>query len=51
MGERKGGDKLAILVITGRFSRILAAAVAPRKSTGEYVAKRVVAFMKERSSD
>lgn len=51
MGEKEGGDKLAVLVVQERLSRMLVATVAPSKSTGEYVAKRVVAFMKETGSD
>lgn len=42
------GDKLANLVIKGRGSRTLAVMVVPRKPTGEYAAKRIFAFMKER---
>lgn len=46
MGEEEGGDALAILVIKERSSRMFAATVVPRRSAGEYAAKRVVSFIK-----
>ena len=47
MGEETGGKTLAILVAKDRSSRALMSTVVPRKTTGEFVSKRVVAFMKE----
>ena len=47
MGEETGGNTLAILVAKDRSSRALMSTVVPRKTTGEFVSKRVVAFMKE----
>ena len=47
MGEETGGKTLSILVAKDRSSRALMATVVPRKSTGEFVSKRIVAFMRE----
>ena len=44
MGEETGGNTLAVLVAKDRSSRALMSTVVPRKSTGEIVSKRVVAF-------
>lgn len=51
MGEQRGGDKQVILVIKEMVSWMLAGTVVPRKSMGEYVARREVAFMKETGCD
>ena len=45
MGEETGGKTLAILVAKDRLSRALVSTVVPRKTTGEFVPKRVVASM------
>ena len=47
MGDETGGKTLAILVAKDWSSRALMSFVVPRKTTGELVSKRVVAFMKE----
>ena len=47
MGEETGGKTLAILVAKDRSSSALMSTVVPRKTTGEFVSKRVVAIMKE----
>ena len=47
MGEEAGGGTLAFLVVKERKSGALMASVVPSKSTGEFIARRVVAFMKE----
>ena len=44
MGEETGGKTLAA---KDWSSRALMSTVVPRKTTGEFVSKRVVAFMKE----
>lgn len=51
MGVQECGNKLAILVVKERMPRMLAATVVRRKTTGEYAAKRVVAFMRETGCD
>ena len=38
---------MSILVATDRSSKAVMATVVPKKSTGEFVSKRVVAFMRE----
>ena len=47
MGEETGGNTLATFVAKVRSSRALMSIVVPRKTTGEFVSKRVAAFMKE----
>ena len=48
MGEEdKPGDTLPILVVREVASRMTLATVVPLKSTGAFVAKRVVAFLRE----
>ena len=47
MGEETGGKTLAILVAKDLSSRALMSTVVPRKTTGEFVSKHVVVFMKE----
>lgn len=49
--EEEGGDKLAALAINARISRMLAATMAPRKSTGEHAAQRAAAFVKGGACD
>lgn len=44
LGDEGGGDKLVVLVVKERTSRMLAAIVVPCNATGEFVAKRVIAF-------
>lgn len=51
IGEEEGGENLAVRMVKERSARMLAAIVVPRKSTGEYAAKRVVALMKETGCD
>ena len=45
--RRRVGKTLTILVAKDRSSRALMSTVVLRKTTGEFVSKRVVAFMKE----
>ena len=47
MGEPKGGKTLTMVVAKERRSRMIMCCVVPMKSSGEFAAKRVVAFMKE----
>ena len=47
MGEETGGKTLAIFVAKDWSSRARMSTVVTRKTTGEFVSKRVVAFMKE----
>ena len=47
MGEEKEGKTLAILVGRERETKAVMATVVPRKSSGEWVAKRMMAWMKE----
>ena len=47
MGEEIGGRTLAFLIVKERLTKVIMGTVVPSKSTGEFVAKRVVAFMKE----
>ena len=47
MGKETGGKTLAVLVAKDRSSRALMSIVVPRKSAGEFVSKRVEAFMRE----
>jgi len=51
MGEESGGQTLMFLVAKERLSKALMGSVVPSKSTGEFVAKRVVAFMREFGCD
>ena len=47
MGEESGGGTMAVLVVKERQTKALMASVVPTKSSGEFVAKRVVAFMRD----
>ena len=47
MGKETGGNKLAVLVAKDRSSKALMSTVVARKRTGEFISKRVVAFMRE----
>ena len=47
MGQETGGKTLAILVAKDRLSSAFLSTVVTRKTTGEFVSKRVVASMKE----
>ena len=47
MGEEKGGKTLAILVVKERSTKAVMATVAPRKSSGEWLSKRVMAWLRE----
>ena len=45
--EGEPGNTIAVLAVKERLSGMLMAASAPRKTTGKYISKRVMAFMKE----
>ena len=47
MGEEGGGRTLAFLVARQRGTKAVMCSVAPRKSSGEWLAARVLAFMRE----
>ena len=47
MGEEKSEKTLAMLVAKERSTKAVMACVAPKKSEGEWLAKRVMAFMRE----
>ena len=47
MGEPEGGRTLTLLVAKERRTRMVMVSVIPKKSSGEFAAKRVLAFMKE----
>ena len=47
MGEEEGGKTLAILVGRERWTKATMSTVAPRKSSGEWLARRVRAWMVE----
>ena len=48
MGEEdKPGETIPILVAKERSTRMCMAAATPRKTTGDYIAKRLMAFLKE----
>ena len=47
MGEEKEGKTLAILVGRERETKAVMATVVPRKSSGEWVTKRLMAWMRE----
>ena len=47
MAKETGGNTWAVLVAKDWSSRALMSTVVARKRTGEFVSKRVVAFMKE----
>ena len=47
MGEEGGDRTLAMLVVKERGSKAIMGCVAPRKSEGVVLAKRVMAFMRE----
>ena len=51
MGEESGGKTLTFLVAKERLSKALMGSVVPSKSTGDFIAKRVVAFMREFGCD
>ena len=50
-GDEKDGRKLTILVARERITRMTLSAVAPTKSSGEFLAKRVCAFLREIGAD
>ena len=47
MGEEDGGATLTILVAKERNSRALMATVFPKKSEGTWMARRLLAWMRE----
>ena len=47
MGEEGGKGTIAMLVARERGSRAVMCCVAPRKSSGEFLARRIMAFMRE----
>jgi hypothetical protein len=47
MGDEKSEKTLAMLVAKERTTKAVMGCVAPRKSSGEWLAKRVMAFMRE----
>jgi hypothetical protein len=47
MGEEKEGKTLAVLVGRERKTRATVATVVPRKSTGEWVSRRLMAWLRE----
>jgi len=47
MGEEEGGKTIIMLVAKERGTKAVMCSVVPRKSTGEFISKRVVAFMRE----
>ena len=50
-GEETSNKKLTILVVRERKTRMTMSSVAPSKSSGEFLAKRVLAFMREIGAD
>ncbi len=50
-GEEKDGGKLTILVERGRRTKMTMSTGAPCKSSGEFLGRRVVAFLKEIGGD
>ena len=50
-GEEDQDFKLTILVARDRGTKMTMSSVAPSKTCGEFIAKRVVAFMKEIGAD
>ncbi len=51
MGEEIGGKTLTIVVVKETSSKAVMASAAPKKSSGDFIARRVVAFMKEMGCD
>ena len=47
MGEEVGGKTLAMLVAREKRTKALICSVVPRMTTGQFIAKRVVAFMSQ----
>ena len=47
MGDESGGETMVILVARERSSRMMLASAVPSKSTGNFIARRIVAFMRE----
>ena len=47
MGEEKSEKTLAMLVAKERSTKAVMCCVAPRKSSGEWLGKRIMAFMRE----
>ena len=47
LGEEHSSEKLTMLVVRERSSRMTMAGVVPSKSAGVFISKRIVAFMKE----
>ena len=45
--EDKPGETVAVLAVREKMTKMGMATVVPSKSTGEFVAKRVMAFLKE----
>ena len=46
-GDEDGSGSLAVLVVRERGTRMTMASVTPSKSTGAFIAKRVVGFMRD----
>ncbi len=47
LGEAAVGQNLIVLVGRMRHTRMTLSTVVPTKSTGEFVAKRIIAFLRE----
>ena len=47
MGDEESEKTFAMLVVKGRSTKAVMVCVAPRKSSGEWLAKRVMAFKRE----
>ena len=46
-GEEEGGKMLTVLVAKERLTKMKMASVTPSKSTGNFIARRIVVFMRE----
>ena len=51
MGDGLGGSNLTFLIAKERLSKAVMGTVVPSKSTGEFAARRVLAFMREFGCD
>ena len=47
MGDEKEGKTLAFLVATGRETKAVFSTVVPRKTTGEWICRRLMAWLRE----
>ena len=50
-GEETNDKKLTVMVVRERRTRMTVSTVVPNKSNGEFMAKRVLAFMREIGAD